>query len=53
LRIRIDLLISGASFRESAAQPAKTEPGKDAGSVAHLKSARATEDADWRRFAAG
>jgi hypothetical protein len=42
----------GASFRDSANQPAKTEPGKDAASVAHLKSARASEDAGWRRFAA-
>src|SRR5918992_1320907 len=42
----------GASFRGSAAERAKTEPGKDAASVAHLKSARASEDAGWRWFAA-
>jgi hypothetical protein len=43
----------GASSRDSTAQPTKTKPGKDAGRVAHLKSARATEDAAWRRFAGG
>src|SRR5438093_11959400 len=31
---------------------AKTEPDEDAGSVACLKSTRATEDDGWRRFAA-
>src|SRR6476660_9780622 len=45
-------MLSGASSR-GAAQPAKTEPGKDAASVACLKSTRANEDAGWRRFAAG
>ena len=43
----------GASSHGSATQPAKTKPGKDGGSVAHLESARATEDAAWRRFAGG
>src|SRR4051812_42400628 len=66
LRIFIAFAIaSGASFRGSATQPAKTEPGKDAASVAGglrplaTPSARlpqstpASEDAGWRRFAAG
>jgi hypothetical protein len=57
----------GASSHGSGIQPAsepwmasggagdspRPEPGKDGGSVAHLKSARATDDAGWRRFAAG
>jgi hypothetical protein len=58
----LPVMLSGASFRGSAAQPPKTKPGKEdsrfalaplasLAGVAHLKSARATEDAAWRRFA--
>jgi hypothetical protein len=51
-------VLSGASFRGSAAQPPKTEPGKEnsrfalaplasLAGVACLKSTRASDDAAW------
>jgi hypothetical protein len=49
----IRLMARDASLRGSAPQPAKTEPGKEAVSVAGLKSPRASDDAARRRFAAG